>query len=131
MKKENVMACTILESTGERLINRGLRLTQLFQSKLTVLYLSKEGEPEGQDKQEMIRLAEESGARFVHQTYRDDAHKVTIILEKAQEYNVTQLLIGQYSQSRWDVFKKGNFINRLLKNCGEIDLHIISLENNY
>lgn len=125
---ENIMACMTSKSPGEQLITRSIHLTQLFKAKLVILYLSKEGEMERQEKQKVQRLIEKDGGQIVFQTYTDDAHKIAIILEKAQKYHVTQLLITQYSQTRWDIIKKGDFINRLLKKVGEIDLHVISLE---
>ncbi|MGX8791870.1 hypothetical protein ACW0TQ_08835 [Oceanobacillus sp. M60] len=57
MKKENVMACILMELTGNLLINKGVYLTHLFNASLIVLYLCKDGERDHAEEQEIRSLA--------------------------------------------------------------------------
>src|SRR5690606_1132060 len=45
----------------------------------------------------------------------------------ARSRHVTQIIIGQTAQSRWEEITKGSFINVLLHEIPFVDLHIVSV----
>ena len=50
-----------------------------------------------------------------------------VIAEVAREKNITQIVLGQTAQSRWEQMTKGSIINTLLQEIPFVDLHIISV----
>src|SRR5690606_10318700 len=50
-----------------------------------------------------------------------------VIAEVAREKHVTQIILGQTAQSRWEQITKGSLINTLLHDIPFVDLHIISV----
>ena len=51
-----------------------------------------------------------------------------VIKEVAHELNITQIIIGQTAQSRWEEITKGSFMNVLLKEIPFVDFHVVSVE---
>src|SRR5699024_340761 len=52
---------------------------------------------------------------------------VKVIKEVAYKHNITQVIIGETPQNRWEEITKGSFINILLKELVFIDVHIVSV----
>jgi two-component system sensor histidine kinase KdpD len=50
-----------------------------------------------------------------------------VIASVAREKSVTQIILGQTAQSRWEQITKGSIINDLLREIPFVDLHIISV----
>jgi two-component system, OmpR family, sensor histidine kinase KdpD len=50
-----------------------------------------------------------------------------VIAEVARKKHVTQIILGQTAQSRWEQITKGSLINTLLHEIPFVDLHIISV----
>lgn len=50
-----------------------------------------------------------------------------VIAEIAREKKITQIILGQTAQSRWEQIAKGSIINSLLKEIPFVDLHIVSV----
>ena len=50
-----------------------------------------------------------------------------VIAEVAREKHITQIILGQTAQSRWEQIAKGSIINSLLREIPFVDLHIISV----
>jgi len=71
-------------------------------------------------------LAKELGGEII-QTVDKDA--VTGLLRLARENYITQLVVGKSRRSLWHNIKRGGSVtNRLLKECGSIDLYVVSGE---
>ena len=50
-----------------------------------------------------------------------------MIAEVAHEHNITQIIIGQTAQSRWEEITKGSFMNVLLREITFVDFHVVSV----
>ena len=50
-----------------------------------------------------------------------------VIAEVAREKKITQIILGQTAQSRWEQIAKGSIINALFREIPFVDLHIISV----
>src|SRR5699024_4151366 len=77
--------------------------------------------------EEWQELGEELGAeKFI---IKDNEARpiVKVIKEVAYKHNITQVIIGETSQNRWEEITKGSFINILLKELLFIDIHIVSV----
>ena len=131
---ECILVCVYYGPNGERLIKRGHMLAEMLECPLYVLTVDQlpydEFDAEKSDYVETWQeLSRELGAKqFI---IRDNEHKpsVKVISEVAHQYNVTQVIIGQTPQNRWEEITKGSFVNALQREISSfIDIHIVSLD---
>lgn len=73
------------------------------------------------------QLAEEHGAEEFIIKYNEKRPVAKVIGEVAKEKHITQLVLGQTAQSRWEEITKGSIINLLLHEVPFADLHIVSV----
>lgn len=70
-----------------------------------------------------LRLAESLGAEVA----RLSGHQVAEeILRYAREHNVTRIVIGKPTHSRWRDQLKGSLVNQLVRGSGDIEVHFIA-----
>lgn len=72
--------------------------------------------------EEHVLLAEDLGAKIIRAQSDDIAKK---FIEIAKEHQVTQIVLGQPSRSRWEEIVRGSTINRLLRLSKGIDIHLV------
>lgn len=132
-RDERILVCVYYGPNGERLIRRGYRLSALLKCPLYVLtvdplpYDEFDAEKSGYIDR-WKELCEELGVtQFI---LRDNEPRPTekVIAEVANRYNITQVIIGQTPQNRWEEITKGSFVNVLLRELKYIDLHIIAFD---
>lgn len=130
---ESILVCTYYGPNGERLIRRGHKLATILDCPLYVLtvdplpYDKFDAEKSGYvDRWE--ELAEELGVEefMLHDNEKRPPAKV--IAEVAYNLNITQIIIGQTPQNRWEEITKGSFSNALLREITFIDVHIVSVD---
>ncbi|MDY0410112.1 universal stress protein [Virgibacillus soli] len=130
---ESILVCAYYGPNGERLIKRGHKLATLLDCPLYVLTV----DPLPYDKFDADKssyvdrwkeLAEELDveAFFLRDNERRPSAKV--IAEVAYDLNITQIIIGQTPQNRWEEITKGSFANALLREITFIDVHIVSVD---
>src|SRR5690625_3418433 len=130
---ERILVCVYYGPNGERLIRRAYELSKLSNSPFYVLTVdqlsSDEFDAEKASYIEQWReLSEELGAeRFI---LKDDESRpiVKVIKEVAYKNNITQVIVGETPQNRWEEITKGSFINILLKELVFVDIHIVSVD---
>ena len=70
-------------------------------------------------------LIKEFGGEFI----RIKSYNVSeAIAETAQQYHITQVVLGHTRKSRWELFWKGSPVQQLLKYLKGVDIHIIDAE---
>lgn len=135
MKKElmdeSILVCVYFGPNGERLIQRGCRIAQMLNCPLHILTVdfSPFNELDAEKSEYITRwqqLAEEYNAQEFILMDNEKRPVYKVIAEIARKKNVTQIVIGQTAQSRWEQVTKGSIINSLLKEIPFVDLHIIS-----
>ncbi|RXZ83248.1 hypothetical protein EBB07_07950 [Paenibacillaceae bacterium] len=131
MTLEKIMVCVNCESHAEQLIRRGVQLSQLLKSPLYVLSIDPELAKQPDDKQERCmaewrKISQEAGAEFIMKNFQM-RKPCDGIVESAKEKQITQLIIGQSAQTRWQEITRGSLINELLNKVGEIDLHVVAV----
>lgn len=73
-----------------------------------------------------IQTARELGAEVITTADEDLARG---LLRVAHERNVTQIVIGKPAvRGLWNTFRSGHLLRRLMRDSGEIDLHVIKAE---
>jgi two-component system sensor histidine kinase KdpD len=75
--------------------------------------------------EEHILLAEDLGAEVIRIKSTDIART---LVEVAKERQVTQIVLGQPTRSRWEEILRGSMINRLLRLHVGIDIHLVPLD---
>ncbi|WP_080844681.1 universal stress protein [Cytobacillus gottheilii] len=129
---ESILVCVYYGPNGERLIQRGSKLANMLDCPLYILTIDpKPFDEMDAEKSHYItrwqQLAEKQGAdAFI---LRDNEKKPVskVIAEVAREQHITQIILGQTAQSRWEQIAKGSIINSLLREIPFVDLHIISV----
>ncbi|GAB2557725.1 adenine nucleotide alpha hydrolase family protein [Gracilibacillus alcaliphilus] len=130
---ESILVCVYYGPNGERLIRRGHKLAQIMDCPLYVLTVDRlpydEFDPE---KSEYVEKWKELCDELEVDEFiiRDNEKRpsVKVIKEVAHQLNITQIIMGQSPQKRWEEITKGSFVNVLLRELTFIDLHIVSLE---
>lgn len=129
---ESILVCVYYGPNGERLIQRGCDIASMFDCPLYILTIdSKPLDELDAEKSDYIskwkELAEKHDlATFI---YKDQQNLPVskVIASVAREKGVTQIILGQTAQSRWEQVTKGSIINDLLREIPFVDLHIISV----
>ncbi|WP_301108532.1 histidine kinase [Sporosarcina sp.] len=130
---ESILVCVYYGPNGERLIKRGYKIAAIMDCPLYILTVDAAPLDEfNADKSDYIdrwkELAEELDVEaFI---IRDDEKRPTakVIKEVAHQYGITQIIIGQTAQSRWEEITKGSFMNVLLREISFVDFHVVSVE---
>lgn len=132
MNKESIMVCVHYGPHGQRLIQRGSELSKKLQAPLIVLTVDAIGDNEyNLEKQRYLsgweNQTKEAGGQFLNRKCQGKK-TAQVIVETAQENKVTQIVLGQSSQTLWQEITRGNFINDLMELAGTIDLHIVAVQ---
>ncbi|MFZ4573863.1 MAG: DUF4118 domain-containing protein [Phycisphaerales bacterium] len=69
-----------------------------------------------------LRLAESLGASTTTLTADNAAHE---LIAFARSRNVSRIVVGKTGQPRWRESLFGNFVNNLIRESGDIDIHVI------
>lgn len=129
---ESILVCVYYGPNGERLIQRGCKIANMLNCPLYILTV----DPKPFDEldaekanyiQKWKQLAEQHSADAFILKDNEKRPVYKVIAEVAREKNVTQIILGQTAQSRWEQIAKGSIINSLLKEIPFVDLHIISV----
>lgn len=129
---EKLMVCVHYGPNGERLIRRGAELAGLLGCPLFILSVIPVPEAELDPEQERWlqqwrTISEELHATFIAKDSGNDKPS-EVIVDTAKSLHITQLLIGQSGQTRWQEIMQGSFVNELLNRIGQIDVHIVAVQ---
>lgn len=130
---ESILVCVYYGPNGERLIRRGYKMAKIMDCPLYILTVDPlpydEFDAEKSDYVERWQeLAEELDIdEFI---IRDNEKRPSakVIAEVAHQHNITQIIIGQTAQSRWEEITKGSFMNVLLREITFVDFHVVSVD---
>ena len=130
---ERILVCVYYGPNGERLIRRGYELSQLSNSPFYVLTVdqlsSDEFDAEKASYIEQWRdLSKELGAEKFILKDNETRPIVKVIKEVAYKHNITQVIIGEKPQNRWEEITKGSFVNVLLREIVFVDIHVVSVD---
>ncbi|MEI3604361.1 histidine kinase [Pseudogracilibacillus sp. SE30717A] len=130
---ERILVCVYYGPNGERLIRRGYELSQLSNSPFYVLTVDQLSSDEfDAEKANYIdhwrELSKELGAKKFILKDNEPRPIVKAIKEVAYKHNITQVIIGERPQNRWEEITKGSFVNALLRELVFIDIHVVSVD---
>jgi two-component system sensor histidine kinase KdpD len=124
--KERVVVAMSGAPDGERLLRRGARMASRLNSELVGVYVRSTGgfsHREPQKLEEHCQMLGELGGRYAEVTGVDVA---AALVSFARAENATQLILGASGRSRWAQMTSGSVVNRILREAGDIDVHVIS-----
>lgn len=129
---ECILVCVYYGPNGERLIRRGGKIANMLHCPLYILTVDSQPVDDWDiEKLHYLeaweKLAEQYGAAEFIVKHSEKRPVVKVIGEVAKQKNVTQIVLGQTAQSRWEEITKGSFINVLLSEIPFVDLHLVSV----
>lgn len=129
---ESILVCIYYGPNGERLIRRGSKIAKTFACPLYILTVDAKPYDELDAEKSMYiakwkKLAEELNATAFILKDNDKRPPYKVIAEVAREKKITQIIIGQTAQSRWEQITKESIVNALIREIPFVDLHIISV----
>lgn len=133
---ESILVCVYYGPNGERLIKRGNKLASLLDCPLYVLtvdplpYDEFDAEKSGYVERWKELCDELDVDEFILRDNEKNS-SVRAIAEVAHNHNITQIVIGQSPQNRWEEITKGSFVNVLLRAMTFIDIHIVSVDRTF
>ena len=124
---ERVLVCISTYPNSLQLLRRGARISNYMHARLYVLFVN---DPERfLSKEDSLhietceRLCQEFGGEFIRVR---DYNVIKSIAQTAQQYRITQIVMGESQKSRWQAFWKGSLTQQILRLLKNVDIHIIS-----
>lgn len=131
---EAILVCVYYGPNGERLMKRGHKLAEMLACPLYVLTVDqlpydKFDEVKSSYIERWQELSQELAVDDFILRDNEKRSSAKVISEVAHEYNITQIIIGQTPQNRWEEITKGSFVNSLQRELTSfIDIHIVSVD---
>src|SRR5436190_8567605 len=125
---ERILVC-VSEAPGTAgLIRYARRVAERLQVPWTAIYVEtartqRLTDPERDRIADFLRLAERLGAATITIPGRNIAEEVVAY---ATANNITQIVIGKSSRSRWFEMVHGSVVHELVRKTGQISVHVIS-----
>jgi two-component system, OmpR family, sensor histidine kinase KdpD len=124
---ERVLVCISTYPNSIQLLRRGARVANYMHARFYVLFVN---EPDRfLTKAESLhidtceRLCQEFGGEFLQVR---EYSIIKAIVQAAQQYRITQIVMGESQKSRWQMFWKGSLTQQILRLLKNVDIHIIS-----
>lgn len=127
---DRVMVCLSERPGTERLLRVGARIAGRLASNWYAVYVSKPHDKELSDAesyervQEYKRMARDLGARVVSLT---DSNISDALVRFAQQQNISHVVFGQTTRSRWDILLHGSVLNKFLGEIRDATVHVVPL----
>jgi two-component system sensor histidine kinase KdpD len=124
--RERVLVGVSGRPEDQSLIRRGARMAKRSGGDLVAVHvIPEDGLSEHSALDESRSLVTTLGGTF-HEVVGQGIPDA--LLDFARAENVTQILVGASTQSRWRHLTRGSVINRIIRASGPIDVHVISRE---
>ncbi|MFO1022790.1 MAG: DUF4118 domain-containing protein [Planctomycetales bacterium] len=127
---ERLLVCVGPSPSSARLVRAARRMASSLRAPFTALHVDLEGRPgptaaDQERLEQNLRLAEELGGTVDHTSGVQFAESV---LDYARRHNITKIVVGKPQLGRWEEFWRGAFVYDLIRQCGDIDVYVISGE---
>lgn len=122
---DRIMVCISPTRSSLRLIRRGWRIAQRLHGDIVAVYIENRSPSEAQ--QEILRndfaLADRLGVPVITR-HGDIAAE---LIRYARENQITQMVIGHSSRSRWQELLHGSIITRLARDLRAVDILLVAV----
>ncbi|GLC90181.1 universal stress protein [Lysinibacillus piscis] len=130
---ESILVCVYYGQNGERLIRRGHKMASMLDCPLYILSVDPQpfdafdAEKSGYIEQWKALSVELDVEEFI--LLDAETRPVQkVIAEVAKKHAISQIIVGQSAQSRWEEIMRGSFLNVLLKEIPFVDFHIVAVQ---
>lgn len=129
--KENILICVSNPNHAERLAQRGKKLKEAFQGDGYILSVENGKHEELsfngiQTKYLFESLAEKYGLKMLSK-YAEGKKIAMVIADVVQEYNITQIILGQAVQTKLERMVQHSLINDLFQLLEGVDIHAVEV----
>jgi two-component system, OmpR family, sensor histidine kinase KdpD len=124
--RERILVGVVGRGADEALIRRAARMAERSGGELLALHVIPE---DG-----LVEHAELASVRDLTAALGGSFHEVAgraipeALLDFARAENVTQIVVGASTQSRWRHLTRGSVVSRVINQSGAVDVHVISSE---
>lgn len=129
---EKILVAISSSPYSEYLIRWTRRLASNSKASWIALYIENDKDlsvKAGETLRKNLSLARELGAEVIS-TFDDDI--INGLMRTAVQKNITQIIVGKpLKRYISDLLKGGNLVERLLKRCGDIEIHVITQPNSH
>jgi two-component system sensor histidine kinase KdpD len=125
---ERILVCVGPAPASARLLRAGRRMAAGLRAPWVAAWVERPGTTalSSADRERLeshLRLAETLGASVVRLV---GARRSEAILAWAREHNVTRIILGKPTHSRWRDLLRGSLLDEIVRGSGEIDVHAIA-----
>jgi two-component system sensor histidine kinase KdpD len=124
--RDRFLVCISPNPGAIQLIRSGKRIASELGVEWVVAYVETPSPLPQEDKNrisEMMRFAEKLGAEVATLSGQEIAET---LISYARSKNITKIIVGKPGKPRWRDIIFGSMIDKLARNCGEIDLYLLS-----
>jgi len=121
---DRIMVCLSPSHESLRLLRRGWRIAQRLHADLVAVYVATH--PPSAEEQEILRNDFALAERLNIPIVTLNGLVATEIIRYAKQHEITQLVIGHSSRSRWQELLKGSIISRLTRELRTVDILIVT-----
>ncbi|WP_379127459.1 histidine kinase [Paenibacillus sp. sgz500958] len=128
-RREVIFVCVDIGPRAERLIRRGFRIAHRLKAEWYVHYVhcgTAQYPEEEKRLNEMRQLTERLGGKLEITEASSGRNIHQQLLNRVNEVQTTQLIIGQSRKSRWQTLFKESFVHFLLRNARHMDMLIVA-----
>ncbi|MGH9590107.1 MAG: universal stress protein [Terracidiphilus sp.] len=128
---EKVMVCLSERPGTERLLRVGARIAGRLASNWYAVYVTtphdqKHGDPEIHRRvEEYKRMARDLGAQVISLT---DRHVSDALVRFAQQENISHVVFGQTTRSRFDILLHGSVLNKFLSEVRDVTVQVVPMQ---
>ena len=124
---ERLLVCIGPNPAGARLVRAGKRMATSLKADWVVLYVEAPGQRiSASDRDALVQnlqLAQELGAQTVTVSGLRAAEEV---LAYARAHNVTKIVVGKPTHSRWRDKLFGSMLDQLVRGSGDVDVYVLT-----
>lgn len=128
---EKVMVCLSTRPGTERLLRVGARIAGRLASNWYAVYVHRpddkgHSDPDAHQRlEEYVRMARDLGAQVVSLT---DRNVSDALIRFAQQENISHVVFGQSSRSRWEILLRGSILNRFLHEVRDVTVQVVPMQ---
>src|SRR5262249_40502206 len=122
--QDRIMVCISPTQPSTRLLRRGWRIARRLHGEIVAVYV--EARPTSEAEEEILRTAFALAARLHIPVVTLLGDVAAELIRYAREHQITQIVVGHSSRSRWQEFLRGSIINRLARELRATDILIVA-----
>ncbi|PMB51310.1 histidine kinase [Fischerella thermalis CCMEE 5201] len=127
--QERVLVCISTYANSLQLLRRGARIANYMNAPLFALFVVDPDRFLTKEESLHIDMCEKLCKEFAGNFIRVPSSDVAAaIAQVAEQYRITQIVIGASQRSRWQILLKGSLTHKLLRLLKNTDLHIIATD---